>query len=637
MLIRLAVENHPRWSGDYAIDLGPLTVLHGRGARSGLFRPLVVLRETALAPPWQQTIALLGPRGVETGAQMIAAAARDPRAADVTLRAAWESKPREGDPSPPIGAVEHEVRYALSPLGSPWVRSSVYRTAAGSFTLARGVGGLYALTSPDAPGGDEGQALAEALTRDLRGVVYLGPRRSGRPEGHTLSDPRLSQIGASGEGITETLIADMRRAEAEARPVGRLCEEASKWLAHLGLGDRLELEKVGQVRYRIAVVMGDGRRVPLYRANASVVRVLPVILLLLSAAEGATIVLERPDEGIPERAGEKLGEMLRAIGRERGVQILVEAAEEGLARGAGPGSARYAVEAAEDGALAITAAAVGRASLPAMTERDADPASEIAFAIVSGSPAAEARLAELCAELAGALTRPVTARVLPSSAALKAELEAGRAQILWAPPLVAIDLEDAGLASIALCCTRGGRADYHAAIFTRHASPFETLADLKGSHAAWVDPQSAAGYLVPRARIAADGLDPAALFGRESFLGTHARVACAVLDGEADAGATYLSLDPATGRPLSAGWLEAGAAINGAFILATAGPIPADAIVLSNRLPAAEKAAIVEQIKLLPSSLPEAIGLLLRADGFAAPEASHFEALRAQAAARKRA
>jgi ABC-type phosphate/phosphonate transport system substrate-binding protein len=91
-----------------------------------------------------------------------------------------------------------------------------------------------------------------------------------------------------------------------------------------------------------------------------------------------------------------------------------------------------------------------------------------------------------------------------------------------------------------------------------------------------------------------------------------------------------------TKRPISAGWLDAGAGINGAFILATAGPIPADAIVFSTRLPAELKASLVEQVTALPASVPEPLGRLLRADSFAPPRASHFEALRVLLAARKR-
>ena len=175
---------------------------------------------------------------------------------------------------------------------------------------------------------------------------------------------------------------------------------------------------------------------------------------------------------------------------------------------------------------------------------------------------------------------------------------------------------------------RGGQAAYHAALFTRHASPVETLADLRGRRAAWVDAESAAGYLLPRLKLRAEGLDPGTLFGKESFLGTHARVAVAVLAGDADVGATYLSLDPRTQRPVSAGWLNAGAGINGALILATVGPIPSDTIVFSRRIPAGERAEIVDKVRALPASLPEVVGRLLGAEGFERASPAHFAALR---------
>jgi phosphonate transport system substrate-binding protein len=250
------------------------------------------------------------------------------------------------------------------------------------------------------------------------------------------------------------------------------------------------------------------------------------------------------------------------------------------------------------------------------------------FAVVSGRADAGAQLSTLCSELERALSRPVIPRVLPSYVALRQDVEAGLAQIAWAPPKIAIELEDEGLATIDLCCLRGGTAAYHAAIFTRHASPIETLADLRGRHAAWVDAESTAGYLLPRVRLAEEGLDPDALFGKESFLGTHARVAVAVLSGEADVGATYLSLDPVTGRPVSAGWLDAGAGINGALVLAAVGPIPSDTIVLSKSIPANEKGDLVDKVLGLPASQPVAVGRLLGAEGFVSARPSHFEALR---------
>jgi phosphonate transport system substrate-binding protein len=256
------------------------------------------------------------------------------------------------------------------------------------------------------------------------------------------------------------------------------------------------------------------------------------------------------------------------------------------------------------------------------------PEAEITFAITSSAPEAEGLLALVAGELSRDVGHAVRPRVLSSYTALRDEVAAGRAQIAWAPPRIAIDLEDSGLCSIDLCSVRGGQVAYHAALFTRHASPVEKLADLRGRRAAWVDAESAAGYLLPRLKLRAEGLDPETLFEKETFYGTHAKVALAVLSGEADVGGTYLSLDPKTERPISAGWLNAGAGINGALILATIGPIPSDTIVFARGLPPERRDALVDRVLGLPASLPEVIGRLLGAERFERASPAHFAALR---------
>lgn len=255
------------------------------------------------------------------------------------------------------------------------------------------------------------------------------------------------------------------------------------------------------------------------------------------------------------------------------------------------------------------------------------------FAVVTGSNAAKNHLATLCRELSQTLDREVTPKILPSYTALPKWLESGGAHIVWAPPLVAVEIARGGAGTLALSCSRGGDTGYHAALFTQHSSSIATLADLKGAHVAWVDTQSAAGYVVPRMHLAREGFDPRGLFGRESFLGTHERVSIAVLDGDVDVGATYVSLDPQTKRPLSAGWLEAGAGVNGAFVLATAGPIPSDAIALSNKLPPEMRARITKALTRLPVSAPESVGALFRADDFVPAEMKAFDDLAQLAAA----
>lgn len=259
----------------------------------------------------------------------------------------------------------------------------------------------------------------------------------------------------------------------------------------------------------------------------------------------------------------------------------------------------------------------------------AKPPRPLVLAAVSGLGSAGRHLRALADALAGELGREVVPSLLPSYADLAGEISAGAADLAWAPPLVALELERAGHAHVAVCSSRAGAIDYHAALFTQHTSKLEKLEDLRGAHVAWVDKQSSAGYVVPRLHLAQVGLEPSKLFGKESFLGSHEKVSLAVLAGEVDVGATYVSLDPVSKRAISAGWLEAGAAVNGAFVLAMFGPIPSDAVVITTRLDdEALVASLTSALLALPAAVPQSVGRLLRADGLVVPPAGHFDALR---------
>jgi phosphonate transport system substrate-binding protein len=256
-----------------------------------------------------------------------------------------------------------------------------------------------------------------------------------------------------------------------------------------------------------------------------------------------------------------------------------------------------------------------------------DATSPIRFAIVSGAPAAHALLDAVCGELKKRVDREVAPLVLRSYGSLADEMKAGKVHVAWAPPLLAIDLERAGSASVALCSKRAGRVDYQAALFVPKASPAKTPEDLVGKRVAWVAKESAAGYIFPRLKLKAIGLDPDTMFADESFRRTHEAVVRAVLVGNADVGATYVSY-PADGgtTPTSAGWLEAGTETDEVRVVLTAGPIPADVIAFASGLDRAVADRLADALKALGTT--DSIRSLLNADGFEPAGAAHFDELR---------
>lgn len=246
------------------------------------------------------------------------------------------------------------------------------------------------------------------------------------------------------------------------------------------------------------------------------------------------------------------------------------------------------------------------------------------FAIISNAPAASALLETVCDELKKKTTIALKPLVLRSYEKLLGGMQGGDVHVAWAPPLLAIDLERASAARIGLCSRRAGKADYSCALFAKKGSDVKSLADLKGKRVAWVAKESSAGYVVPRLKLRAEGLDPDGLFAEETFRRTHEAVVRVVMGGEADVGATFAHFEEGKEAPTSAGWTDAGFSNDDVVILAKAGPIPADVIAFSTKLTDAHADEIRDGMR----DLGESIRALLNADGFDMPDKSHFDELR---------
>lgn len=87
---------------------------------------------------------------------------------------------------------------------------------------------------------------------------------------------------------------------------------------------------------------------------------------------------------------------------------------------------------------------------------------------------------------------------------------------------------------------RSGEAFYNAIIVTRPETGIRTPEDLRGRSMAFVDRNSASGYLFPTSMLVEKhGFDPENDFSSRGFLGSHDDVLRAVRDGRFEAGAVY--------------------------------------------------------------------------------------------------
>jgi phosphonate transport system substrate-binding protein len=102
--------------------------------------------------------------------------------------------------------------------------------------------------------------------------------------------------------------------------------------------------------------------------------------------------------------------------------------------------------------------------------------------------------------------------------------------------------QDVG-AEVLLKSVRGNGPYYWSAIVVRKDSGIKNVRQLEGKTIAWVDKNSAAGYVFPRAALIAAGLDPDKLFSKQVFAGKHDSAVLAVLNKSVDAAATFANDD----------------------------------------------------------------------------------------------
>lgn len=153
-----------------------------------------------------------------------------------------------------------------------------------------------------------------------------------------------------------------------------------------------------------------------------------------------------------------------------------------------------------------------------------------------GKIRAHARAEVLSQSLGRRLDRDVQVSVADSYRALESRVLGCDIDLAWAPPSICARAEP-GAAAI-FKAVRFGESSYNAALIGR-ASDTPSIDGLAGLGAAWVDPLSAAGYLLPIAHLASLGLEVRTLFSTREFCGSYQGALLSVLSGKADVTAVY--------------------------------------------------------------------------------------------------
>jgi phosphonate transport system substrate-binding protein len=157
---------------------------------------------------------------------------------------------------------------------------------------------------------------------------------------------------------------------------------------------------------------------------------------------------------------------------------------------------------------------------------------------------------------------------------------------------------------------RDGSTSYIAVMYVRADSGIASLEQMRGRTMAWADPNSASGYLIPRAALRAQGINPDSFFGRAGFAGGHEQAIVAVLGRQFDAGVTWASGIGEESQGFTRGMLRATADkgllnMRDLRIIWRSGPIQNGPIVVRKDTPDAFKQDMVAFHLALPTAAPE--------------------------------
>jgi ABC-type phosphate/phosphonate transport system substrate-binding protein len=179
--------------------------------------------------------------------------------------------------------------------------------------------------------------------------------------------------------------------------------------------------------------------------------------------------------------------------------------------------------------------------------------------------------------LSATLGRPATVVLARSYEHLLEGLLVGGVDLAWMPPLVHAEAVARG-ALLAAVCERAGAVAYRSAVLVRQSVLHRASRDAPLA-AAWVDPSSASGCLVPRMRLAEH--DRPGMLLAERFCGTFSAAIASVAAAEADVTACYVPLEAQAGDE-TLRWIEraTGVPLPGVCVWAITDAIPPDGMVL---------------------------------------------------------
>ena len=250
---------------------------------------------------------------------------------------------------------------------------------------------------------------------------------------------------------------------------------------------------------------------------------------------------------------------------------------------------------------------------------------KLALSSPLGAQQAEKDAAELSQLMTQLLHQEVSAQVVKHDE-LPALLAEGKVDVAWLSAGQYVDASARAKVEPAARLLRGGMPFYRSALFARRGT-VKRIEALRGKRLAFVSEQSSAGYLFARQILVASGFKDSDLRGAK-FFGDHAAVCEAVLEGAADAGATFAN--DGRGGKLAGCAETVGERARELRVLATSDPIPNDLVALRPGAPAGMVASVRSALLALSQSSDgrKKLDQVFHADAFVPAEDADYAPLR---------
>ena len=237
-------------------------------------------------------------------------------------------------------------------------------------------------------------------------------------------------------------------------------------------------------------------------------------------------------------------------------------------------------------------------------------------------------MSELATRLGAVVGIDVGISHLPSYDRVAQLIHHGDIDVAWLSPIPLVSLARNKRVIPLVALQRDRLTHYRCAFVVPADSRTSTLMELMGKRPAWVDVQSASGFVLPRIELDAHGVDLRSLT-MQRFYGSHEGVVRAVASGRADFGATYARIQ---GDKVVGPWTRTPGLSSSVRVLATFGEVPPDAIAARQDLDRKTRDAIVRG--LLEMAHNEQDRKLLTdvfgAEELEVPRRSFYEPLRAR-------